>query len=76
MPARSVTALTLFAGFLQSLRGGWRIPGGMLRRRAVRVTARDGVQLGGNDDLQPGRLSLTVCNDIMVDTLMDLEAAR
>jgi hypothetical protein len=44
--------------------------------RAVRVTTRDGVQLGGNDDLQPGRLSLTVCNDIVVDTLMDLEPPR
>lgn len=45
-------------------------------RRAVRVTTRDGVQFGSNDDLQPGRLSLTVCNDIVVDTLMDLEPAR
>ncbi|MFO7961155.1 MAG: hypothetical protein R6U94_09435 [Nitriliruptoraceae bacterium] len=44
--------------------------------RAVRVTTRDGVQLGSNDDLQPGRLSLTVCNNIVVDTLMDLEPAR
>jgi hypothetical protein len=41
--------------------------------RAVRVTTQDGVQLGNNDDLQPGRLSLTVCNGIVVDTHMDLE---
>lgn len=41
--------------------------------RAVRVTVRDGVQLASTDDLQPGRLSLTVCNGIVVDTLMDLE---
>jgi len=41
--------------------------------RSVRVTTQDGVQLGGNDDLQPGRLSLTVCNGIVVDTHMDLE---
>lgn len=41
--------------------------------RAVRVTVRDGVQLAGTDDLRPGRLSLTVCNGIVVDTLMDLE---
>ncbi len=41
--------------------------------RSVRVTAQDGVQLGGTDDLQPGRLSLTVCNGIVVDTHMDLE---
>ncbi|MCA1784190.1 MAG: hypothetical protein LC679_19060, partial [Intrasporangiaceae bacterium] len=44
--------------------------------RAVRVTTRDGVELGSEDDLQPGRLSLTVCNDIVVDTLMDLEPGR
>ena len=44
--------------------------------RAVRVTTQDGVQLGSNDDLQPGRLSLTVCDDIVVDTLMDLEPSR
>ena len=43
--------------------------------RAVRVTTLDGVQLDSTDDLQPGRLSLTVCNDIVVDTLMDLEPA-
>lgn len=41
--------------------------------RSVRVTVRDGVELGANDDLDPGRLSLTVCNDIVVDTRMDLE---
>ncbi len=41
--------------------------------RTVRVTTQDGVQLGSNDDLQPGRLSLTICNDIVVDTHMDLE---
>lgn len=42
--------------------------------RTVRVTTRDGVELGSNDDLQPGRLSLTICQGIVVDTLMDLEA--
>lgn len=42
--------------------------------RTLRVTVRDGVELGGTDDLQPGRLSLTVCNGIVVDTRMDLEA--
>lgn len=41
--------------------------------RAVRVTVQDGVQLGSNDDLRPGRLSLTVCNGVVVDTHMDLE---
>lgn len=41
--------------------------------RGVRVTVQDGVQLGSDDDLQPGRLSLTVCNGIVVDTRMDLE---
>ncbi len=41
--------------------------------RAVRVTVQDGVQLGSNDDLRPGRLSLTVCDGIVVDTHMDLE---
>jgi hypothetical protein len=43
--------------------------------RSVRVTTRDGVELGSNDDLQPGRLSLTLCQGIVVDTLMDLEPA-
>jgi hypothetical protein len=37
------------------------------------VTVQDGVELGGTDDLQPGRLSLTVCTGIVVDTRMDLE---
>jgi hypothetical protein len=41
--------------------------------RTVRVTVEDGVALGATDDLQPGRLSLTVCDGIVVDTLMDLE---
>ena len=41
--------------------------------RTVRVTTQDGVQLGSNDDLQPGRLSLTICNGVVVDTHMDLE---
>jgi hypothetical protein len=41
--------------------------------RTVRVTVQDGVELGGTDDLQPGRLSLTVCTGIVVDTRMDLE---
>ncbi|MEX2503776.1 MAG: hypothetical protein WD378_02935 [Egicoccus sp.] len=44
--------------------------------RAVRVTTQDGVALGGNDDLQPGRLSLAVCDGMVVDTHMDLEPAR
>jgi len=44
--------------------------------RAVRVTTQDGVQLSSDDDLQAGRLSLTICNDIVVDTHMDLEPAR
>ncbi|MFN2344425.1 MAG: hypothetical protein ABR616_01750 [Dermatophilaceae bacterium] len=48
----------------------------VLEDRAVRVTTRDGVQLASNDDLQPGRLSLTICNDIVVDTHMDLEPQR
>lgn len=43
--------------------------------RTVRVVAQDGVQLGQTDDLDPGRLSLTVCDDIVVDTRMDLEPA-
>jgi len=41
--------------------------------RGMRVTVQDGVGLGGNDDLPPGRLSLTLCRGIVVDTLMDLE---
>jgi hypothetical protein len=41
--------------------------------RTVRVTVQDGVQLGSTDDLQRGRLSLTVCDRIVVDTRMDLE---
>jgi hypothetical protein len=41
--------------------------------RAIRVTVLDGVELGSEDDLQPGRLSLTICQGIVVDTLMDLE---
>lgn len=41
--------------------------------RAVRVTTQDGVQFGSNDDLRPGRLSLTLCDAIVVDTRMDLE---
>jgi hypothetical protein len=41
--------------------------------RAVRVTIQDGVQLGSDDDLQPGRLSLTIYNGVVVDALMDLE---
>ena len=41
--------------------------------RAVRVTVQDGVELGGDDDLQPGRLSLTLFQGIVVETLMDLE---
>ncbi len=44
--------------------------------RAVRVTVQDGVQLASTDDLQPGRLSLTVCQGVVVDTLMDLEPQR
>lgn len=41
--------------------------------RAVRVTVQDGVRLGGDDDLQPGRLGLTLCRGVVIDTLMDLE---
>ena len=41
--------------------------------RAVRVGTEDGVALGTNDDLQPGRLTLTLCDGVVVDTLMDLE---
>lgn len=44
--------------------------------RSIRVTTEDGVQLGGDDDLRPGRLSLTVCDGIVVDTQMDLEPQR
>lgn len=60
---RSYLGLTLEATEDKAVREG----------RTVRVTAQDGVQLGGTDDLQPGRLSLTVCNRIVVDTRMDLE---
>ena len=41
--------------------------------RAVRVTARECVQLGSTHDLRPGRLSLTICDGVVVDTRMDLE---
>lgn len=41
--------------------------------RAVRVGTEDGVQLGAESDLQPGRLTLTLCDGVVVDTLMDLE---
>ena len=44
--------------------------------RAVRVMTQDGVEFAVTDDLQPGRLSLTICNGIVVDTLMDLEPER
>lgn len=41
--------------------------------RAVRVVVQDGVSLGSEDDLQSGRLNLTVCQEVVVDTRMDLE---
>ena len=41
--------------------------------RVVRVVVREGVALGSTDDLVPGRLSLTVCEGVVVDTRMDLE---
>lgn len=41
--------------------------------RSVRVVVQDGVPLGSTDDLDPGRLSLTVCNGVVVDAQMDLE---
>lgn len=44
--------------------------------RGVRVTVKDGVQLGQTDDLQPGRVSLTLCQDVVVDTVMDAEPGR
>lgn len=44
--------------------------------RTVRVTTKDGVQLASTDDLQAGRLSLTLCRGVVVDTVMDLEPGR
>ncbi len=41
--------------------------------RSVRVVVQDGVPLGSNDDLEPGRLNLTVCDGVVVDARMDLE---
>lgn len=41
--------------------------------RDVRVTVEEGVPLGAEGDLLPGRLSLTLCRGVVVDTLMDLE---
>ena len=41
--------------------------------RAVRVVVEDGVRLGSDDDLEPGRLNLTVCGVVVVDAWMDLE---
>lgn len=43
--------------------------------RAVRAVVQDGVQLGQNDSLDPGRLNLTVCDGVVVDARMDLEPA-
>lgn len=43
--------------------------------RAVRTVVEQGVELGRNDDLQPGRLGLTLCDGVVVDTQMDLEGA-
>lgn len=44
--------------------------------RDVRVTVEEGVPLGAEDDLRPGRLSLTLCQGVVVDTDMDLEGSR
>lgn len=41
--------------------------------RSVPVVVQDGVPLGSTDDLDPGRLSLTICQNIVVDARMDLE---
>lgn len=41
--------------------------------RTVRVVVQDGVPLGQTDDLVSGRLSLTVCNGVVVDAEMDLQ---
>jgi hypothetical protein len=41
--------------------------------RTVRVVVQDGVRLGATDDLDPGRLDLTVCDGVVVDARMDLE---
>jgi hypothetical protein len=41
--------------------------------RTIRVVVENGVALGSTDDLNPGRLSLTVCDGIIVDARMDLE---
>jgi hypothetical protein len=60
---RSYLGLTLEAAEDKAAREG----------RDVRVTVRDGVEFGANDDLRPGRLSLVVCDGIVVDTRMDLE---
>jgi hypothetical protein len=60
---RSYLGLTLEAAEDKAAREG----------RDVRVTVRDGVEFGANDDLRPGRLSLVVCEGIVVDTRMDLE---
>lgn len=43
--------------------------------RRVRVVVEDGVAFGSTGDLDPGRLSLTVCDGVVVDALMDLEPA-
>lgn len=44
-----------------------------LENRQVRVVIEDGVPLGVTDDLVPGRLDLTVCQDVVVDARMELE---
>ena len=41
--------------------------------RTVRVVVEDGVQLGVTDDLDPSRLNVTVCSDVVVDARFDLE---
>lgn len=41
--------------------------------RTIRVVVEDGVPLGRTDDLDPGRISLTVCHGVVVDARMDLE---
>lgn len=44
--------------------------------RSIRVTTQDGVSLGADADLDPGRLSVHVCQGVVVDTVMDLEPGR
>lgn len=41
--------------------------------RRVRVVVQDGVELGADADLDPGRLNLTICDGVVVDARMDGE---